>query len=153
MPTDTSIIWGGDFNFVRNLDMETFGGNPKLKIGSVEQLQIILQEFDLCDIWRIRNPDVKRFTWRGYGQGRASNPNQMLHRRLDFLYISDTMQPLVNDTDIIPAPATDHSALSLSIKSLPKNSRGPSFWKINNSLLQEKEYVHMIQKLIEKTKN
>jgi len=128
--------------------LETLGGNPKLKIGSIEQLQSLLQELDLCDIWRIRNPDSKRFTWSGYAQGTASNCNNRLHRRLDFFYISDSLQPLVQYTDIIPAPATDHSAITLSLKSLPKSTHGPSFWKINNSLLQDSKYVQMIQELI-----
>jgi len=153
LPIDTSIIWGGDFNFVRNLDLETSGGNPMLKTGSIEQLQILLEEFDLCDIWRIRNQDKKRFTWNGKAQGKASHPTESLYRRLDFFYISDILQPMVQEADIIPAPATDHSAITLSIKPLPNSKHGPSFWKMNNSLLDDKNYVQMIRDLIGNTKN
>ena len=73
LPTDSTIIWGGDFNFVSDLYLESSGGNPKIKIGSVEQLQSILQDLDICDIWRIRNPLTKRFTWRGSAQGLVSS--------------------------------------------------------------------------------
>lgn len=153
LSTEASIIWGGDFNFVRNLDLETTGGNPTLKTGSIEQLSTILQELDLVDIWRVRNQESKRFTWHGRAQGKASRLNENLFRRLDFFYISNALQPLVLDTDIIPAPATDHSALTLHIKSLPNSHYGPSFWKINNSLLDDAEYVKMIKRQIEKKKN
>lgn len=95
MPEDTAIIWGGDFNFVIDIQLESSGGNPKLKIGSIEQLRAILKEYDLCDIWRIRNPNSKRYTWKGYAQGLASKSKQALYRRLDFFYISDALQPLV----------------------------------------------------------
>ena len=63
IPVETSIIWGGDFNFIIDLHLESSGGNPRLKVKSIEQLYSVLNEFDLCDIWPIRNPDKKGFTW------------------------------------------------------------------------------------------
>lgn len=138
----------GDFNFVTNSELETAGGNPQLKTSTIEQFLSIEEEMDLCDIWRIRNPDVKRFTWRRYAQGRASIKQEIIHRRLDYFLVSDHMQSLVQKTDIIPAPSTDHSALILQFRSLPKNQRGPSFWKINNSLINDPQYVELIKIII-----
>ena len=60
-PSVLPIIWGGDFNFVTNLVLETAGGNPKIKSGSLEQLHSILKTLDLCDIWRIRNTQEEGF--------------------------------------------------------------------------------------------
>ena len=149
LSSEASIIWGGDFNFVRNILLETAGGNPRLKTGSIEQLMTILQDLDLVDIWRVRNPNSKRFTWQGKAQGRASGTHEILFRRLDFFYISNALQPLVQDADILPAPATDHSALTLHIKSLPNNKYGPSFWKFNNSLLEDVAFIKLVKKQIE----
>ena len=59
-PIDTSFIWGGDFNFVFDTDLEASGGNPKLKVRSIETIHEIM-----LDIWRIRNPEAKIFTWSG----------------------------------------------------------------------------------------
>ena len=50
IPVETSIIWGGDFNFIVDLHLESSGGNPRLKVKSIEQLYSILNEFDLCDL-------------------------------------------------------------------------------------------------------
>ena len=49
-PMDTSFIWGGDFNFVFDADLEASGGNPKLKVRSIETIQEIMLDLDLCDI-------------------------------------------------------------------------------------------------------
>lgn len=82
----------------------------------------------------------------------SSAKGDILYRRLDYLLISDHLQPLVKNTDIIVAPSTDHSAVVLSFSHLSQESKGPSFWKLNNSLLKDKEYVDLIQSVISKCK-
>ena len=37
-PLETHIVWGGDFNVIFDLDLEASGGNPSLKLNSVEDL-------------------------------------------------------------------------------------------------------------------
>jgi len=83
---------------------------------------------------------TKRYTWRGKGQGINSN-SQYIHRRLDFFLVWDELQPFVVECDIIPAPSTDHSAITLNIKYIQEHKRGPSFWKLNNSLLNDEAYI------------
>ena len=75
---NSAFIWGGgeDFNLYFDIALETDGGNPKLKIKSLSKLLPMMQENDLCDLYRIRNPDEKCFTWR------CRNP--FLQRRLDY---------------------------------------------------------------------
>ena len=51
------IILGGDF------DLDCSCGRP-LRKDSVKHIQDLCLDFDLVDIWRIRDPDSKRFTWR-----------------------------------------------------------------------------------------
>jgi len=151
-PVETYTIWGGDFNFIFDLDLEASGGNPNLKLRSIETMKTIMNDLDLCDIWRIRNPTTKRFTWRGTAQGKNSNHNHYLHRRLDFFFISDELQPFVEDCDIIPAPSTDHSALSINLKAFQEESKGPSFWKFNNSLAENEEYITKLKTTIDAIK-
>ena len=61
---DTQLIWGGDFNSFFDCKLDVDGGNPKLKIQSITKLVSIMSENDLCDIFRVRNPEMKRYTWR-----------------------------------------------------------------------------------------
>ena len=55
------IILGGDFNVTLGKE-DKFGGvenNPK----SRNKLKDIMKTFDLKDIWRDRNKDLKHYTW------------------------------------------------------------------------------------------
>ena len=58
-------------------------------------------DLDLCDIWRVRNPEGKRFTWNGKAGGRKSSPDTILLRRLDYFFVSDELQPYAEVTVII----------------------------------------------------
>ena len=153
IPIDTYIIWGGDFNFCFDIELEAYGGNPVKKVKSIETIESIMQEYDLCDIWRLRNPRVKRYTWRGSGQGKSSKYGQFLQRRLDFFLVSDEIQPFVEKCDIVPAPSTDHSAIMIKFRSYNQGKKGPSFWKFNNSLLENEEYITEITQTITEYKN
>lgn len=93
-------------------------------------------ENDLVDIWRIRNPAIKRFTWR--------QKSPIIQRRLDYWIVSDSLQDEVEKVEISTAIKTDHSAIVLKINTLNEQPRGPSFWKFNNSLLENENYVDMI---------
>ena len=75
-----------------------------------------------------------------------------MYRRLDYFFISVELQPYVEETDITPTPFTDHSAVTLHIKSLPGVKNGPSFWKFNNSLINDNNYIQEIKNEINNCK-
>ena len=58
---DHKIILGGDLNVTMDPDLDCSGGNPFLK-DSVKCVEDIMMNYDLVDIWRVRNPDCKKFT-------------------------------------------------------------------------------------------
>ena len=72
---DCNIVIGGDFNVIFDPDLDGNGGNPKRK-ESVKCIDNICLANDLIDIRRIRNPNLKRFTWR--------QKTPVIQRRLDF---------------------------------------------------------------------
>ena len=63
-----------------------------------------MSENDLCDIYRIRNPETKRFTRR--------RKTPFKQRRLDYFLISECLQEAVQTIEIIPSVQSDHSALT-----------------------------------------
>ncbi|CAH3027686.1 unnamed protein product [Porites evermanni] len=79
---DSDIIIGGDFKVILDCDRDGFGGKAKLKI-ACKKIENLCSSFDLIDIWRIRNPESKRFTWK------QSNP--LIQRRLDFWLTSGNL--------------------------------------------------------------
>ena len=66
-------------------------------------------------------------------------------RRLILLGAPSLWLPHAPLCNIVPCPVSDHCDVSLSLGSLPDSvSRGPSFWKLNTSVLSEPEYVDEI---------
>ena len=60
---EEKIVVGGDFNVTFDQDLDCSGGKPTKK-NSVTCIEELRLNFDLINIWRIRNPDCRRFTWR-----------------------------------------------------------------------------------------
>ena len=56
-----SVVLGGDFNFIQDTVLDSDGGKPSLKTSSIAASVQLQNARDLVDIWRSRNPHVKRF--------------------------------------------------------------------------------------------
>ena len=141
------IILAGDFNLFLDTTLEAEGGSPCLKKKSVAKLIKIKEHFDLCDIWRLRNPDVKQFTFR---QKHASG---FIQRRLDYFFISNSLQDVITHADFFAALSTDHSPVTISISKSKNCIHGHGFWKFNSSLLSEQNYVTKTKSLIHSNQN
>ena len=132
---DCGVIIGGDFNVAPNPSLDCQGGNPVQK-ESFNQIKDLSLSNDLVDIWRIRNPDLKKFTW--------SQKSPFIQRRLDYWLISDYLQDDVNNTFIKRAIKTDHSAIILQLNSIENHQHGPSHWRFNSSLIDDPDYIKLI---------
>ena len=51
-------LGGLEFYLGKNLD--AFGGNPTLKLNSIAEVTKIKNKFQLCDIFRVRNPSKRQ---------------------------------------------------------------------------------------------
>ena len=131
------VIMDGDFNIFFDEDLDCIGGHPKIKQKSVDIVKDIMLAYELTDVWRIRHPDKKRFTWR--------QPNSSIQRRLDYWLISNSSQEDIFATDIIPAIKTDRSAITLNFKKIAEHKPGPSYWKFNSSPVNDREYTDFIK--------
>ena len=137
--TEPRLIVGGDFNVPLNPDFDCSGGNSSRKY-SVKNIQDLCLDFDLVDIWRVRNPQTKRFTWR--------QKSVFIQRRLDYWLVSDCCQEDIEKSDIVPSINSDHSAIILHLNSIDKQRHGPSFWKFNGSLVNDVNYVTLINESV-----
>lgn len=132
---ESNIIIGGDLNIIFDTDLDSSGGKPTIK-DCVKIIKDLELKHDLIDIWRIRNPETKRFTWR--------QKTPLIQRRLDFWLVNDALQDDIIKTDIIPSIKTDHSAISLEFKSTENYKTGPSHWKFNSSFVNDVDYINII---------
>ena len=123
-----STAFGEDFNLFFAAKLEAQGGNPELKKKSFRKLIQIKEKFDLCDIWRITNPNTMRHTFR------QQHSSGHIQRRLDYFLISNILQESLKKPDVLAAFSTDHSPIMFSLFSKSEGKRGKGLWKHSNSL-------------------
>ena len=83
--------------------MDKKGGVMTPRKTAVESISCMQSEVGLIEIWRIKDPDTKSYTW--------SQISLNVFCRLDYWLISNNLQ------DIIPAIKTDHMLQSTSFLS------------------------------------
>lgn len=133
----SNIIMGGDFNFIMDPNMDrksdsNFKCTPHYS--SVRNtLNEISESFDISDVWRRKNPNLRRFTWRRH--------HPQVKSRLDYWLVSNNLYDCIDKTDIEPSIKSDHSAISLTLKGSLENARGRGYWKLNNTFLQEEAFI------------
>ena len=113
--SEKNILFAGDFHLFFDQKLESAGGNPILKQLPVTNILELKESLNLCDIYRIKNPKSKAFTFR------QRHFSGILQRRLDYLFISNNMQELVKNVKILNALSTDQSPLFYSFLNLTKN--------------------------------
>ena len=84
----------------------------------------------------------RRFTFtQKYSSG-------FIQRRLDYIFILNTLQELVTTTEILTPILTDHSPVLFSLSKGNDCFRGKELWKFNSYLTKDQNYITEIKKLI-----
>ena len=130
--SDHVVILGGDFNFIFDKVLDSSGASGKLNVKSIAMITSIIEKFDLVDIFRIRNPAARKFS---FCQG-----NSRILKRLDFFLISNILQESVDKTKVLTALSSDHSSVIVTFKETAESEKGRSYWKFNTTLLHDTTY-------------
>ena len=93
------------------------------------------ESLSLSDIGRLKNPTRKRYTRREKSRYGFSQS------RLNYFFISCHLEYYTKNTDIIPSIKSDHSLLYLEVSFANESERDKETWKLNVSLLEDKECV------------
>ena len=104
------------------------------------------EKYTLTDIWRIVDPYVKRYILR------QNHFSGFIQRRLDYIFISNSVQEYIDATDILPAISTDHSPILISFCLENSEEKSADFWKFKNSLLLEEVSTSILEEFIKKTR-
>ena len=59
-----SVIVGGDWNTILDAKIDKADGVMKKGDTKTLEMKSLIMDLDLIDIWRLKNPTVKRFTFR-----------------------------------------------------------------------------------------
>ena len=125
---------GGDLNCPLNPIIDERGGNLIPRQAVINTIEFLQSELDLHDIWRVKNPTKRSYTW--------SQSSPLIFSRLDYWLISNSLSDNVCQVDMISAIKTDHSAIVIQLQDVEDKVKGPGFWKLNCSLLNDTEYVN-----------
>ena len=112
---EENIIIGGDFNCPLDPKLDKKDGIMVPRKMVIDNIECLQNELDLVDVWRIKNPQSRSYTW--------SQKSPPIFCRLDYWLISNNLQDFVNTTDIIPAIKTDHAAIELNLTDSNQNSK------------------------------
>ncbi len=134
------VIVGGDWNTIMSSDLDKAGGVIKTRETITKEMKSFLMALGLVDIWRIKNPSSKRFTFR--------QRRPLIQSRLDYFMISSCLSDLVEQAQIMSSFCSDHSCIALKISPLPRQERGPGYWKFNASLISDDNYVEKLNNSI-----
>ena len=133
----------GDFNLIIDPQKDCSNyrniNNPKAR----DQLLEYIDTYHIIDPFRENCPQLKRYTWR--------RRNPIKQARLDFFLTSEGLFQFTQQCKIGPSYRSDHSLVTLEL-SLTKTTKGNSYWKHNNSLLTDLEYLKMMNKKIMEVK-
>ena len=136
-----------DCNIVKDLTIDRQGGNPNRQHQyGLEQLNEINQNCSLIDIWRTQNKFKMQFTYE----------NNLLDfkSRIDRIYLWKHAGKIFSTlSDILPNTLSEHHLTCLSLKNITINKTGPSYWKLNTSILENKAYKQKIESFCQHWQN
>ena len=134
----------GDWNVVQNYALETMNYSTQNNPKSQQAIFGLMDCFELFDIFRMQNPENRRFTWHSLRRG------VLKQARLDYFLVSSDVIDFVQSIETLAGYRTDHSLVIINL-ALSQQQRGRGYWKFNNSHLYDMEYVKLVKKCIKET--
>ena len=136
-------VHGGDWNMVLNQNLDTKNYLHENNKNAKNEVKSKMEYFSLIDVWRELNPTLRTYSWTG----KSTKPAKLA--RLDFFLVSNSLLPFIKNAKIEPGILSDHSVSSIEID-FSNFQRGRGFWKFNNSLLKDPQYVSRVKNCIKK---
>ena len=129
----------GDFNCVLDNKYDIVSGESHRQC-DVNCFKDLILDSTLNDAWRLFHQEEKVFTW--------CRKNPFIARRLDYIFVTDLILNNTLSCFITSIANSDHKAVILKY-SLSSVKRGPSYWKFNNNLLNDLQFVRIMNNMLE----
>lgn len=131
----------GDFNAVLDNNLDIISGE-RHATSVVDSFNNLTHDCDLHDVWRVFNRDLKEYSWS------RRTRDTFIARRLDYILINREALDITSETNFFSVPSSDHRGICIELK-ITENERGPGYFKFNNSLLKNQDFVLSINNLID----
>ena len=119
------------------------GKRVENKSKATYKLLELMENYNPIHIFRLINPDVKRFTRREMSRC------GLVQSRLDYWLISNHILYDYNRQIILPGMRSDHSIVELELNIHNTHQKGRGFFKFNAALLKDQVYVNEIKRIIQ----
>ena len=121
----------GDFNVELDPKLDRKGSGKECKKELIQILNKFVEDAMMQDIWRVRNPESKMFTWQ---RKKDRNQVEYVASRIDYMLVDTAIASWVSEIKIIPGFRSDHSAVYMDV--LPfEITRGRGLWRLNEKRL------------------
>uniref|UniRef100_A0A670HN63 Reverse transcriptase domain-containing protein n=1 Tax=Podarcis muralis TaxID=64176 RepID=A0A670HN63_PODMU len=124
----------GDMNGVVSLEVDRLREGVSKEGKLPKSFFSMVENCNLTDIWRLRHPLDKQFTFH-------SEPNQSMSR-IDQIWISRELCPRAKSIEIRPRVISDHSPIELELESL---ETGTFRWRLKDHLLDDQKIIENAQ--------
>ena len=137
------LIIIGDYNVTLNLEQDrTENTQPHPKIAMF--LNDKIEELDLIDPWRVRNPQKIVYFWQRFF-------NKLCASRIDYALVTPGLNNSILQTQYVNGIRTDHQGVEINIV-CNNQKRGPGIWRINNLILNDEVYCQQLIDVIQSVK-
>ena len=138
---ENSIIVG-DFNVTLEPAVDNMHYAQNRNNNARAKLKDLMSQHGFVDAFRQIKGNKKGFTWL--------NPGGMQRARLDMAILSNAVLPFISNFQHLVAFKSDHKPIMITLD-FDKFLRGKGYWKFNNALLMDREYIDLIKKSINDT--
>ena len=140
---DNATVIGGDFNFCFDVSKDR-QSSAKIVSNNNRNRNVItnfMSEKNLIDIWRELNPTKNEYTF--------IRNNPVSKSRIDFFLISQSLiySHVKPKARILDGYLTDHKLITLTVN-ISGVETGKGYWKFNNGLLKDDNFVSLIRERI-----
>lgn len=130
------VVMGGDWNCTTDFTLDRTGQEPHLLSSST--LSQVVSESGVVDVWRVKHPKARQYTWVKVVDGNMSAA------RLDRVYISHSFSNRLLNSFIHPVGFTDHHLVTLDFHT-SQTTRCSSYWHFNVRLLQDADFCQRFE--------
>ena len=101
-------------------------------------LKKLIKDYNLVDIWRKRNPGLRRYSWRRLAPVQQS--------RIDYIFISKYLinNHVLRRTEIKPGVLSDHNIVSMEMN-IFADDKGPGLFRFRRDLLQDDIFISAVR--------
>ena len=138
---DGRRIITGDFNLTMQSELDRTSNNSNNNENAAEIVRKYMEDTLMTDVWRDRNENTRIYTYMRKARG---GEERIVGSRIDYFLVDNAIVGWIPNIRIYSKYKTDHSAVLLEIHPF-EIKRGRGYWKLNNRILYESEYIEKIK--------